>query len=582
MMVGGIQMARVQEDLRIFVRNEHEAQRSALARVWAMPVEQRVEDGRCVVGGRVSSYRPPLGVMISFPANDSRFRDGDFVRLSRGNPEVPICDAVVVRAEDEWIELEVWGKSPQGLGLESAAGDLQIDESALDLERFYQDAIEDLGKSEVGRDRILPLLAGELKPSMDLSTYESEETKAGKDGGFDDRQSKAVASALATDLCWLIHGPPGTGKTRVLAWIVRNLVEHGERVLVTGANHRSINNLLEGIAKLVGDTRGIFKVAPIRDPTFQLPQVGYFSEIPSQETAGAFVIGATPFALRSRRLKGVDFDTVIIDEASQVSVALAVMAMLAGKQRYILAGDHHQLPPVRIAIDSAASAVSGSIFGLLVGRGMDTMLTVTHRLNGPLCEWPSTTFYLSQLEPSEAAAGRRLTVSNPCGEFAGVLAPEPACVWLAVSHAGARTSSPEEIEAVSQLLLALRDGGIKWEDVGVVVPFRRQARLLRQRLGRHLQQPVAGFGLTADTVERMQGQEREVVIVTLAASDPIFVARVAGFLFQPQRLNVAATRARTKLILAASPELVDVARDLPEEISGHFLSLIEHARRIDY
>jgi len=151
-MVGNIQMARVQEDLRVFVRNEHEAQRSALARVWAMPIEQRIEDGRCVAGGRVSTYKPPQGIVISFPANDSRFRDGDFVRLSRGNPEAPICEAVVVRAEDEWIELEVWGKSPQGLGLESAAGDLQIDESTLDLERFYQGAIEDLGKSEVGRE----------------------------------------------------------------------------------------------------------------------------------------------------------------------------------------------------------------------------------------------------------------------------------------------------------------------------------------------------------------------------------------------------------------------------------------------
>jgi len=580
-MVGDIHMATLQEDLRRSVGKEHEAQRNALARIWAMPVEQRVEEGRCVVGGRVRSFKRPQGVVISFPANDSRFRDGDFVRLSRGNPNFSICEAVVVRAEDEWIELEVWGKSPKGLGLESGLPNLQIDEAALDLERFYLGAIEDLGKTETGREKILPLIVGELKPAMDISTFESEHTKASNDGGFDDEQSKAVASALATDLCWLIHGPPGTGKTRVLSWIVRGLVERGERVLVTGANHRSINNLLEGIAKLAGESRGIFKVTPFRDPTSQIPQIGFFSEIPQAETTGAFVVGATPFALRTRRLSGVDFDAVIIDEASQVSVALAVMAMLAGK-RYILAGDHHQLPPVRLALDTEPTDVSGSIFGRLVGRGMDTMLTVTHRLNEPLCEWPSATFYLSRLEPSKAAAGRRLAVTNPPAEFREALAPEPACVWLAVPHAGSRTSSPEEIEAVSQLLFALRDGGVRWEDVGVVVPFRRQARLLRQRMGRHLGQPLASFGLVADTVERMQGQEREVVIATMAASDPLFVARVAGFLFQPQRLNVAATRARTKLVLVASSELVDLAKTLPEEITGHFLSLIEHAHRIDY
>jgi DNA replication ATP-dependent helicase Dna2 len=574
-------MGVLQEDLRQFVRKEHEVQRKALARVWAMPVDQRVEEGRCVTGGRLRSHKPPHGMVISFPANDSRFRDGDFVRLSRGDPENPICGAVVVRAEDEWIELEVRGQSPAALGLDAGISDLQIDEDALDLERFFLAAIEDLGKTETGRERILPLLAGERRPTMDLVTFETEHIKAATDGGFNEEQSKAVASALATDLCWLIHGPPGTGKTRVLSWIVRGLIERGERVLVTGANHRAINNLLEEIANLSGDMRGIFKVTPFRDPGSPVTQVRYFSDISKEETAGAFVIGATPFALRTRRLSGVDFDTVIIDEASQVSVALAVMAMLGGK-RYILAGDHHQLPPVRLSLDSGPDDVVGSIFGRLVDRGMDTMLTITHRLNEPLCVWPSTTFYLSRLESSKTAAGRRLAVTNIPMEFEAVLAPEPASIWLAVDHVGSRTSSPEEVEAISQLLLALRAGGVAWEHVGVVVPFRRQARVLRQRMGRHLGQPLASFGLVADTVERMQGQEREVVIVTMAASEPMFVARVAGFLFQPQRLNVAATRARTKFILVASSELVDLARDLPEEIGGQFVSLVEHAIRIDY
>lgn len=574
-MTGEFQMAAVQEELRRFVCSEHEAQRNALARVWAMPLDQRVEEGRCVVGGRLKSLRPPRGIEIAFPENDSRFRDGDFVRLSHGDPRFPICEGVVVRAEDEWIELDVRGKLPSGL---EGATDLQIDESALDLERFFLGAIDDLGKTETGRERILPLLSAGLRPTMDLATFDAEHAGASTQGGFDDIQSTAVASALATDLCWLVHGPPGTGKTMVLSWIVRRLVERGERILVTGANHSAINNLLKGISQLADDGRGIFKITPFRDPACPVPQFERFSDIPTGDTAGAFVIGATPFALRSRRLAKVDFDTVIIDEASQVSIALAVMAMLAGR-RYILAGDHHQLPPVSRVPDAGPAS---SIFGRLVGRGMDTMLTVTHRLNERLCEWPSTAFYLSRLEPSPAAARRRLTLANVSGEFAEVLAPEPACVWLTVPHAGARTSSPEEIEAVSRLLLALREAGIPWKDVAVVVPFRRQARLLRRRLGRHLRQPIATLGLTADTVERMQGQEREVVIVTLAASDPMFVARVAGFLFQPQRLNVAATRARTKLVVVASDELLDFAKELPEETAGHFRSLMDHATRINY
>ena len=217
---------------------------------------------------------------------------------------------------------------------------------------------------------------------------------------------------------------------------------------------------------------------------------------------------------------------------------------------------------------------------------MDTMLTVTHRMNAPLCEWPSQTFYLSRLEPSKIAASRRLNLSSlseeGIGAWARALAPEPARVWLAVSHAGARTSSPEEVEVVAQVLLALRDSGMRWEEVGVVVPFRRQARLLRQRLGRELAQPLSSTGLVADTVERMQGQEREVVIISLVSSPPQFISRMAAFLFQPQRLNVAVTRARSKVILVASPELVQSARELPEAISQPWLSLFDHTQRIDF
>jgi DNA replication ATP-dependent helicase Dna2 len=575
-----VQLAALQEELSGSIRAEHDAQRNALARIWALPVGQRVEEGHCVTGGRVRSVRPPHGVILDFPANDSRFRDGDLVVLSQGNPEKPLAEAVVVRAEDEWIELELWGKTPDGAGMEVGSGDLQIDEGALDLERYFLAAIDDLGKTAVGREVILPLLAGGRKPLLDLATFEGEQAKAVQ-GGCDDQQAKAVAAALSTDVCWLIHGPPGTGKTRVLAWIVRGLVERGERVLVTGANHRAINNLLGAIARLAGDIRGITKVTPFRDAACPVAQVGHFSEIPREATEGAFVIGATPFALRSRRLSGVDFDTVLIDEASQVSVELAVMAMLAGR-RYILAGDHHQLPPVRRVTDPGSDAASASIFGRLVDRGMDTMLTTTHRLNEPLCAWPSATFYQSRLEPSVAAAGRRLAVGHVHGEIAAALAPDPACVWLAVDHVGARTFSAEEVEAVSALLRGLRAGGVPWEDVGVVVPFRRQARILRQRLGRDLGQPLSSFGLIADTVERMQGQEREVVIVTLAASDPGFVLRVAGFLLQPQRINVAATRARSKVIVVASPDLVEQARSLPGELAGPFLALIGQAARVDY
>ncbi len=575
-----MRLADLQDELREFVMCEQEAQRVALARLWAKPVWQRVEEGRCLTGGRLKTSRLPRSVIIEFAANDSMFRDGDFVRVSFGNPEDPLAEAVVVQADDEWVELEVWCGASELAVRAGQRMDLQIDQSAMDLERHYLAAIDDLGKTEVGREILLPLLAGERKTLLDIQVYDDAFAK-GQGGGLGDEQSAALASALASDPCWLIHGPPGTGKTRVLAWAVRELILRGERILVTSANHRAINNLLDAITKLTGDYRGIYKIAPYCDPLCAAPHYESFAQIPRRETAGAFVIGATPFALRSKRLAGVDFDLIIMDEASQVTVPLAIMAMLAAK-RYILAGDNRQLPPVQLSNEAGLSRWASSIFECLIGRGMDSMLTTTHRLNEPLCEWPSETFYLSRLKPSAVAAGRRLCLTRCSGEFADVLLPEPACIWLSVPHDGSRTSSSEEIEVTARLLLALREGGVRWEEVAVVVPFRRQARLLRQRLRRELRQPLSSFGLVADTVERMQGQEREVVIVSFAASERSFVCQTAKFLFQPQRLNVAATRARTKLVIVASPALLEHARDLCCEEADAFLSFMKKAHRIEH
>jgi DNA replication ATP-dependent helicase Dna2 len=575
-----LDLALFQENLRRFVLAEQSAQKSQLERIWSRPLEDRIEEGRCLAGGRIIEVKNSRHVLLQFAANDARFREGDYIRLSRGNPEEPWAEGVVVQAEDERVELDL-PKSARRLEESPREwSDWQIDESALDLSDLYLGAIEELGRTEVGRDRILPLLTGTARSKLDLAEYENGEAGA-RDDGFDDEQSAAVASALSCDLCWLIHGPPGTGKTRVLAWAVREMLARGERVLITGANHRTINLLLEAIAQLLGDSRSICKIAPFMDPACTLPQYESFQDIPAEKTSGACVLGATPYALRSRRLRGVDFDTVVIDEASQVSVALAVMAMLAGK-RYVLAGDHHQLPPVTVA-PQAGNEAEHSIFGRLIGRGMDTMLATTHRLNEPLCLWPSEQFYQSLLRPSATAGARRFRPVKPPVGYEEILSPEPACVWLAVDHLGSRSSSPEEVEAVAELLLALRESGVPWSETGVVVPFRRQARLLRQRLRRQLNQPLASSGLIADTVERMQGQEREVIMVSFTTSDELFALRLADFLFQPQRLNVAATRPRTKLILVASPHLLHfVRRTLPGKQAESFTSLLAGAWRCNW
>ncbi len=101
---------------------------------------------------------------------------------------------------------------------------------------------------------------------------------------------------------------------------------------------------------------------------------------------------------------------------------------------------------------------------------------------------------------------------------------------------------------VVELVLSLLMREVLPEEIGVVVPYRAQSRLIRSLLRRNLMDDEIVGKLVVDTVERMQGQEREVVLVSFATASPRFAAQVADFLFQPQRLNVAVTRPRTKLI----------------------------------
>lgn len=567
----------LQDELTDFVRAEHSAQRDALSRILSKPTADRIEEGRCITNLRVESHGQQSLLCFSCPANDSRFREGDLVRLSHGDPMAPLSEATITRAEDYWVEVLLWKKSPELFQI--GTDGLQIDESILDLEAQYLTALDDLGKSDRGRNRILPLLLGARPPRLDAGTFEAG-LSAAKDAGFDDAQSDAVAAALATDLCWLIHGPPGTGKTRVLAWIAAALLEKGERILVSALTHRAINNLLEAIAERIGDRRRIVKVAPFEDPSLNVQQFAYFSDCPLHGSPGGYIVGATPISARTRRLGDVDFDTCLVDEASQITLPLAIMAMLCG-ERYIFAGDHKQLPPVTLTLNHAESPEM-SIFKKLEGRGFDTLLPVTHRLNDALCEWPSASFYLSHLRPHPAAATRRLDLGLVENEWQTILGRDPSVIWLAVPHEGCRTESPEEALVVRELIEALHRGGAAAADIGVVVPFRRQARRIRQLLVRRRHALWDPTKIVIDTVERMQGQEREIVVVSFTASDASFVGRVADFLFQPQRLNVAATRARRKLILVASPTLLGIARGFFDpEATEDFVSLLEQAHRID-
>ena len=153
-------------------------------------------------------------------------------------------------------------------------------------------------------------------------------------------------------------------------------------------------------------------------------------------------------------------------------------------------------------------------------------------------------------------ANRRLALPRPAEAYGEILDPAKPLVFVEMDHCATRRHSNEEATLVADLLVDVRRSGLSLSEVAVVVPFRRQARRIRMIL--NARAAILPQDLTAcviDTVERMQGQEREAIIVSMAASEPNYVESLLEFLLQPQRLNVAVTRARSKVVIIASEQL---------------------------
>jgi len=184
-------------------------------------------------------------------------------------------------------------------------------------------------------------------------------------------------------------------------------------------------------------------------------------------------------------------------------------------------------------------------------------------LNDVLTRWPSHTFYHGELQSSEKAALRRLKLQGQHSIWDTVLAPDSPVVFLDLCHQNTTVRSRSEADTTVELILALLGHEIPPEEIGVVTPYRAQSRLIRSRLRLVINDHDVTDKIVIDTVERMQGQEREVVIISFATASPTFAAKVADFLFKPQRLNVAVTRPRTKLILIGSHHMLEAEATNP-------------------
>ena len=571
--------------MREIVQAEVSAQRLEFQRRMAKPVDERVDGGWCLAGLGWRKCNVEDGSIAEFllsDGNESRLREGDYVRLSSEVAGDAVKQATIYREEEGalWLKLRE-GTGWDELWLRDAGQGCIMDADFVDLEPFYQRALDAALQTSIGRECILPFLEGEeVEEAADFL----EHHEALADSQMNDRQKDAVAECLAAPRCHLVQGPPGTGKTRALAELVTRCVRAGERVLITSFTHRAIHSALDAVVAFMAESEKVVKIgAPVYARGSAWRNYERFRDSPlARDDEGGWVVGATPFVLASR-VKNVEFDRVIVDEAGQMTMPLALMAMLSGRKWFFF-GDAEQLGPVMTSM-SSREAREWSCFRMLTRLAETTMLNTGYRMNAGLTSWPSETFYGGGLEAAPGVAQRRLSLPHGVAEaaLAAVLDAARPLVWVAFDHGDGHVMQDEEALAAARLVQALVAGGVKAEDIAIVVPWRKQARRIRHHLRGRLMDDTARL-CAVDTVERMQGQEREVVIVSMASSEAMFLARHAEFIYQPNRLNVAVTRARTKTLVLASTALASFSPDGMEtsEDAAVFRSLLQSATRIDH
>ena len=379
---------------------------------------------------------------------------------------------------------------------------------------------------------------------------------------------------LALDHSYLaVQGPPGTGKTWNGARVIADLVQNfGWRVGVVAQSHATVENMLSAV------------VAAGLDPTLvgKKPRAGAESEEATwtrltdstlaEFTEGpAFVVGGTAWLFsNAARIPRESLDLLVIDEAGQYSLAATIAASLSAT-RLLLLGDPQQLP--QVSQGTHPEPVDVSALGWL-SEGHDVLppafgffLDLSHRMHPAVCAPVSELSYEGRLH------------SVPSDRVLADIAPGLHPVPIIASDNS--TSSPEEADAV---LAIVRDVvGRAWtsagattalapENVIVVAPYNAQVQLLREVLD------AAGFeSVPVGTVDKFQGREAAVSIVSLAASSALDVPRGLEFLLLANRLNVAISRAQWAAWLVYSPA---ITQSLPTSVDAlaqlsAFITLVE-------
>jgi predicted RecB family nuclease len=526
-----------------------------------MSEEELIDDSECIGGLRPDPSKAPYPdkrstvYSFTFPAQDFKMRLGD-TPVRAGTLE-PVGEIVALDEQSREISLRLGptrtplGGSPS-LIPEGPIGDKVLREA---IHRYAEAVAAGKEADYAAVTDVLTRAAPRVHGLTPGAPVISE--------GVDVLDGAIDALARLDRSYMLVQGPPGAGKTFTSSHAVVALLAAGKKVAVASNSHKAINNLLAAVEAVARERAIGFRGVKKSTTEEQYLNGGGLIEDTTDNaraTPGAFDLVAGTAWLFARPELDRAFDYLFVDEAGQVSLA-NIVAMGVSAENIVLVGDQMQLAQPIQGVHPGGSGVSalehllGEMATVPPARGV--FLPITRRMHPDVCQFISQAVYDGRLEADDGARRQRLVLREPAD--AEALAPT-GLRFVAVDHAGCAQKSAEEAERLKRAYRTLvgqrwidREGAervVSSDDILVVSPYNMQVNLLRS---------VLPAGARVGTVDKFQGQEAAVVLISMATSSGEDLPRQIEFLYSRNRLNVAISRARCLAVVFANPKLLEIA-----------------------
>ncbi|XP_058399308.1 DNA replication ATP-dependent helicase/nuclease DNA2 isoform X4 [Diceros bicornis minor] len=402
--------------------------------------------------------------------------------------------------------------------------------------------------------------------------HDAKDTVASILKGLNKPQRQAMKKVLLSKDYTLIVGMPGTGKTTTICTLVRILYACGFSVLLTSYTHSAVDNILLKLAK--------FKIGFLRLGQTQKvhPDIQKFTEeeicrsksikslaLLEDLYSSQLIVATTCMGINHPIFSRKIFDFCIVDEASQISQPIC-LGPLFFSRRFVLVGDHQQLPPLVLNREARALGMSESLFKRLEqNKNAVVQLTVQYRMNSKIMSLSNKLTYEGKLEcGSEKVANAVINLPNFKDvklemEFyadysenpwlIGVFEPNNPVCFLNTD----KVPAPEQVEkggvsniTEARLIVSLTSifikAGCNPSAIGIIAPYRQQLKIINDLLAH------SSLGMVeVNTVDKYQGRDKSIILVSFVRSNKD--GTVGELLKDWRRLNVAITRAKHKLIL---------------------------------